>query len=362
MTGTLTGKYRTASEAIASGVVRYQLVEWVRSAGWVTAAVEKSATLDSSGSFSVSLVPGFYRVTEAIAGTDGVVSRVLEVLEGQTTDLGTASEAEPTHAVPVRSVGGVLPGPDGDVPVESIPGEPGPQGPQGPAGPTGATGPAGPTGATGPKGNPGDPGPQGPAGPAGPAGAAGAAGATGPAGPVGPEFWAQRLGLLAVTMPPAAAASVDPKALAMTNGRLYAWWLPLPAGTTVHGVSMCVGSSLAAGPGAVRFAVYQADLSQLGNTGDVLAALSTGATDTWRDVPLTAAAASTGTGVWLVGLSLASTGLPIVCPPTTQEGVIAPYNRGTPGQAKRLDSQSVLPATLNPSSMTNYLDLLVGVY
>ncbi|EFK6124790.1 phage tail protein, partial [Escherichia coli] len=68
-----------------------------------------------------------------------------------------------------------------------------PGGPQGPKGDTGAAGPAGPqgpkgdTGATGPAGPQGPKGDTGAAGPAGPQGPKGDTGATGPAGPQGPK-------------------------------------------------------------------------------------------------------------------------------------------------------------------------------
>ncbi|EMJ8809756.1 prophage tail fiber N-terminal domain-containing protein [Escherichia coli] len=94
--------------------------------------------------------------------------------QGQKGDKGDTGPAGP-------------PGPKGDT------GAAGPAGPQGPKGDTGATGPAGPQG---PKGDTGAAGPAGPQGPKGDTGAAGPAGAPGPkgdkgdpgeAGPAGPE-------------------------------------------------------------------------------------------------------------------------------------------------------------------------------
>lgn len=359
MAGTLAGKYRTLPTGTATGRVRYCLVNWVRDAGWVTAGAELAAALDATGMFTVDLVPGFYRVTEEINGAASVPTQIIEVREGETTDLATAEAAAPAFAVPVRSVGGTLPGPDGDIPIASIPGEPGPQGPAGPPGADGATGPAGADGsdgATGPKGDPGD---QGPAGETGAQGPAGADGATGPAGPAG-KASAQRFGLLALTFPPAAAADVDPDSIAMTSGRLYSWWLPLSTGTTVTGIALPV-ADLGAGAGACSWAVYQEDLSQLGSTGNVAAALTSGSPNTWRDLPLTASAATTGNGVWVVGLSTLATGPSLVTAPTASEGAWI-FNRGSAGQARRLEDQAALPGTLAPAGMIAYIDFLIGVY
>jgi hypothetical protein len=88
---------------------------------------------------------------------------------GGTIDLATIAGVEPVDATQTRvlSVGGALPGPDGDIPVDALPGIPGADGEDGAPGATGATGAVGPTG---------------PAGAVGPAGPSGAAGSTGPAG------------------------------------------------------------------------------------------------------------------------------------------------------------------------------------
>lgn len=85
---------------------------------------------------------------------------------GGTVDLALLAGTEPVDHTNTRvlSVGGVFAGPDGDIPVDDLPGIPGAQGPAGPAGPQGAAGPAGAVGTQGPAGS---------AGAAGPAGADG---------------------------------------------------------------------------------------------------------------------------------------------------------------------------------------------
>lgn len=88
---------------------------------------------------------------------------------GGTIDLASLAGTEPVDSTLTRvlTIGGVHPDPNGDIPVDELPGIPGAQGPPGPQGPAGATGPQGPAGPTGPAGADGAPGAQGPAGPAG---------------------------------------------------------------------------------------------------------------------------------------------------------------------------------------------------
>jgi hypothetical protein len=83
---------------------------------------------------------------------------------GGTVDLSTIAGTEAVDHTQTRvlSVGGVLPGPDGDVPIDGAVGPAGPPGPAGPQGPAGATGAQGPAGADGQDGAQG---PQGPGGP-----------------------------------------------------------------------------------------------------------------------------------------------------------------------------------------------------
>ena len=125
---------------------------------------------------------------------------------GESIDLTRIAGTQPVDQTStiVRTVGGVGPDVNGDVPVESIPGTPGPQGPVGPQGPAGPAGPKGDKGDQGDPGAPGAdgadglPGPAGATGPAGPPGedgTDGAPGAQGPQGPAGPAGPAGSIGL-----------------------------------------------------------------------------------------------------------------------------------------------------------------------
>ena len=104
--------------------------------------------------------------------------------KGEKGDKGDTGPAGPKGE---RGDPGGPQGPKGDT------GAAGPAGPQGPKGDTGATGPAGPQGPKGDTGAAGPAGPQGPkgdtgaTGPAGPQGPKGDTGAAGPAGPQGPK-------------------------------------------------------------------------------------------------------------------------------------------------------------------------------
>lgn len=87
----------------------------------------------------------------------------------------------------IKTVIGVVRGPQG---IKGDKGDIGPQGPRGATGPQGATGIQGPIGPVGPAGKDGATGPQGIQGERGPQGiqgVKGATGATGPVGPVGPK-------------------------------------------------------------------------------------------------------------------------------------------------------------------------------
>lgn len=114
------------------------------------------------------------------AAADEAVRRAREAAEKAETAVGPQGPKGDTGATGPQ-------GPKGDT------GAAGPAGPQGQKGDTGATGPAGPQGPKGDTGAAGQAGPQGPkgdtgaAGPAGPQGPKGDTGATGPEGPQGPK-------------------------------------------------------------------------------------------------------------------------------------------------------------------------------
>lgn len=80
-----------------------------------------------------------------------------------TVDLATIAGTEPVDATQTRvlSVGGALPGPDGDIPVDALPGIPGADGQDGAPGAPGTDGVDGQDGAPGAPGAPGTPGTNG---------------------------------------------------------------------------------------------------------------------------------------------------------------------------------------------------------
>ncbi|EIQ5547993.1 prophage tail fiber N-terminal domain-containing protein [Escherichia coli] len=183
-----------------------------------------------TGSYSMQVEPGRYRVTLCVEGRQPACAGEIDVMADD--EPGTLNafliretdaayypdalkklEAAADEAVrrareaAEKAETAVGPqGPKGDKGDKGDTGATGPAGPQGPKGDTGATGPAGPqgpkgdTGATGPagpqgpkgekgdKGDKGDTGPKGDKGdPGGPQGPKGDTGATGPAGPQGPK-------------------------------------------------------------------------------------------------------------------------------------------------------------------------------
>lgn len=169
---------------------------------------------------------------------------------------------------------------------------------------------------------------------------------------------ARRWGCASMTMTPHDLSDVEPKTIALTASRLYAFWLPVPIGTVLGGVKFPL-QALAVGPGAVEFSVYQADLTRLGTTGDVAAALTTGAGQTWRTAALVAPAAVTGSGVWLTAHSTCASGPNMLFNDTNVEGwVFNPADRRT---VVRVDGVSAPGATLDLTGAVDYLDFCIGV-
>ncbi|ELN0800749.1 prophage tail fiber N-terminal domain-containing protein [Escherichia coli] len=174
-----------------------------------------------TGSYSMQVEPGRYRVTLCVEGRQPACVGEIDVMADdepstlnafllRETDaayypdalkkLEAAADEAVRRAREAAEKAETAVGPQGPKGDKGEKGEQGPKGDkgdtgaQGPKGETGAKGDKGDTGPAGPKGERGDPGgPQGPkgdtgaAGPAGPQGPKGDTGATGPAGPQGPK-------------------------------------------------------------------------------------------------------------------------------------------------------------------------------
>ncbi|CAD5763858.1 prophage tail fiber N-terminal domain-containing protein [Escherichia coli] len=174
-----------------------------------------------TGSYSMQVEPGRYRVTLCVEGRQPAYAGEIDVMADdkpgtlnafllRETDaayypdalkkLEAAADEAVRRAREAAEKAETAVGPQGPKGDKGEKGEQGPKGDkgdtgaQGPKGETGAKGDKGDTGPAGPKGERGDPGgPQGPkgdtgaAGPAGPQGPKGDTGATGPAGPQGPK-------------------------------------------------------------------------------------------------------------------------------------------------------------------------------
>jgi hypothetical protein len=174
---------------------------------------------------------------------------------------------------------------------------------------------------------------------------------------------AARYGCLALTMHPHVISWNTPQYISMFNGRHYMYWVPLPAGTLVTGVRLPVQLA-GSGAGEVHFGIYNDDNSQLGVTGDVAALLSGAVGDTWQNIPLTAAAASTGPGIWITGLSTMDSGTApkLVFSNTTNLPEWLLNDTAGHPTALRREGVSALPATLAPSTAIPYIDFAIGVY
>ena len=173
-----------------------------------------------TGSYTMQVEPGRYRVTLCVEGRQPACAGEIDVMaddepgtlnafllrEQDSTyypeslkkleDAADAAVSRAEEAARKAETAVGPQGPKGDTGATGPQGQKGDKGDTGPQGPTGDNGDKGDKGDTGPKGEQGDPeGPQGPkgdkgdtgaAGPAGPPGPKGDTGATGPAGPVGP--------------------------------------------------------------------------------------------------------------------------------------------------------------------------------
>lgn len=173
---------------------------------------------------------------------------------------------------------------------------------------------------------------------------------------------AQRYGCKALTMDPHDLSPSDPKYIAMASQRLYQYFVGVPEGQTLTGVKVFI-QDLAAGAGTLRFAVYDADLTLLGQTADVSSSFSSGATQDWRTVPFTSPVVTGGNGVWVVALSTMDTGPQVAFCNTALASdlpnILNPTGNLT---AVRTESVVALPSTLNPAGGLKYIDFLMGVY
>lgn len=178
--------------------------------------------------------------------------------------------------------------------------------------------------------------------------------------PDGRNVLAARYGCLAISADPD-SINADTPFIGMTSGRLYGFRMAVQQGAPITSVRLPIKAA-AAGAGQVHFGVYQADLSQLGTTGDVAATLSGAVAESWVTLPLIAGAVATGGYLWVSPLSTMVTGAQIgfVNVPAFAELGWALNTSGTKN-AVQLDGVVALPATLNPAGMNNYLDAVIGV-
>ena len=174
---------------------------------------------------------------------------------------------------------------------------------------------------------------------------------------------AARYGCIALTMHPHDVSWISPQYIALTSGRHYMYWLPLPAGTLVTGVRLPVQLA-GSGAGELHFAVYNDDNSQLGASGDVAAQFTGAVGQTWQDVPLTAAAVSTGPGIWVTALSTMDTGPKVAFSNTDGTNPLAEWllNPASHLTALRREGVAAVPATLVPNTAVQYIDFAIGVY
>lgn len=173
---------------------------------------------------------------------------------------------------------------------------------------------------------------------------------------------ARRFGCKAITMHPLFLSPDDPKYIAMANQRLYQYFIGVPAGETITGIKLPV-QALGAGAGSLWFAVYQEDLTKLGETANVASSFSSGATQDWRTVPLITPGVVTGSGIWVTALSTMDTGPQVVFCNTSLASDL-PWILNPTGNltAVRTESVTTLPTTLNPAGGLEYIDFVLGVY
>lgn len=178
--------------------------------------------------------------------------------------------------------------------------------------------------------------------------------------PDGRYALAARYGCVGISADPDAINATTPF-IAMSSGRQYAFRMAVQPGQLISSIRLPIKDA-AAGAGAVTMAVYQADLSTLGTTGDVAATFLAATPESWLTVPLLAPATAATGFVWVSWLSTMATGAQfgVVNVPNFAEVAWVLNTSGTKN-AVQLDGVGALPATLNPAGMNNYLDAVVGV-
>ena len=173
---------------------------------------------------------------------------------------------------------------------------------------------------------------------------------------------ARRFGCKAITMHPLHLSPSDPKYIAMASQRLYQYFVGVPAGETITGLKLPI-QDLGAGAGSLWFAVYQEDLTKLGETANVASSFTSGSAQDWRTIPLTTPGVTTGNGVWITALSTLDTGPQVVFCNTALASDL-PWILNPAGNltSVRTESVTTLPTTLNPSGGLEYIDFVIGVY
>lgn len=285
---------------------------------------------------------------------------------GGTIDLASLAGTEPVDYTLTRvlTIGGVHPGPNGDIPVGNLPGIPGAQGPPGPAGPTGATGAQGPAGAAGSAGA------QGPKGDTGNTGAAGADGAQGPQGIQGATGAAGATAPYIAKMQGFVTWTGDPlnwtTRSGVGDGDVSLICLPVPAGEALGRAWIAVGVAgtyLSTGK-PNRLGVWDESGALLSLTADD-STLYTAAG--WRSgALLTPQAAGAARNVF-VGLIVGGmTSLQLLYPTSANlvgsvEGNVLNGGPITRRRAVYLTGQSALPSSFDPTSVgtvTAYMPLV----
>lgn len=284
---------------------------------------------------------------------------------GGTIDLAAIAGTEPVDSTLTRvlTIGGVHPGPNGDIPVSDLPGIPGAQGPPGPTGATGATGAQGPAGATGPQGVAGATGATGATGAAGAQGPAGTNGAPGAAGADAPSV-ARMQGFVTWTGDPLNWTTRS----TMGDGDVAMIELPVPAGQTLSRAWVAVSSAGTYGTTGKpnQFKLYDSSGALLASSADDPTLFTTAG---WRSLVLDSviAAGSVPRSVYLGVIVGGQSGLQLFYP-TAASLVGSPADgnvlNGGPAVRRRgfyLSGQSALPTSFDPASagtVTAYMPLV----
>jgi hypothetical protein len=287
---------------------------------------------------------------------------------GGTIDLAAIAGTEPVDSTLTRvlTIGGVHPGPNGDIPVSDLPGIPGEQGPPGAPGAPGTNGTNGTNGAPGAPGAPGADGEQGPPGTNGTNGAPGADGAPGAPGTAGADApsVARMQGFVTWTGDPLNWTTRS----AMGDGDVAVIELPVPAGQTLSRAWVAVSSAGVYGATGKpnQFKLYDSAGALLASSADDPTLFTTAG---WRSLVLdsTIVAGSAPRSVYLGMIVGGQSSLQLFYP-TAASLVGSPADgnvlNGGPAVRRRgfyLSGQSALPASFDPTSagtVTAYMPLV----